>query len=273
VWALIFQRLTFLKDNGLEELLLCGGGDMYLPGKDRCPDTALRPFPPDGEKLPMPRLICEIEITHRGLEEFLEHNDHLFAGIPQLRATNLLKAYPRDAVSRRFGALALLFRRLPGGVTCIDAVSCGTGPLHATIVRDLPPAVGGILRHLGVVPTELTRESPWPAAQNPNLLVPAETMPPPVRRRPSLEHQRRRQTCKSACGALSAGSICLTRSPDIAFLPAKAALLHRGDEAKIQKGPQMPCYMPAYGVEIIYIEITCRTIVSRCQGIGSSNPL
>jgi hypothetical protein len=118
----------------------------------------------------IPRLIGEIEITHRRLDKVLLYNAHLFAGIPQLRATVLLKVYPRDAVSRLFGALALLFRRLPGGVACADAVSCGTAPLHATVLHNLPPAIGGILRQL---PPASTPDSPWPAALNPAIAIPA----------------------------------------------------------------------------------------------------
>ena len=72
----------------------------------------------------------------------------------------------------RFGALALLFRRLPGGVICTDAVSCGTAPLHATVLHNLPPAIGGILRHLGIPPA-ITPANPWPAALNPAITVPA----------------------------------------------------------------------------------------------------
>jgi hypothetical protein len=153
-------------------LLQAGGGNMHLPGGDRCPDTALRPTVLQGENPRMPRLICEIEITHRGLHEILQYNAQLFAGIPQLRAITSLKVFSRHAASRRFGALALLFRRLPGGVVCTDAVSCGTAPLHTTVVRHLPPAIGGILRHLGVPPA-LTAANPWPAALNPAITVPA----------------------------------------------------------------------------------------------------
>jgi hypothetical protein len=120
----------------------------------------------------IPRLIGEVEITHRGLGEILLYNAQLFAGIAQLRATIFLKVYSRHAASRRFGALALLFRRLPGGVVCTDAVSCGTAPLRTTVVRNLPPAIGGILRILGI-PAEVTLANPWPAALNPAITVPA----------------------------------------------------------------------------------------------------
>ena len=123
----------------------------------------------------MPRLICEIEITHRRLAEILNYNAELFAGIPQLRATTFLKVYSRHTVSRRFGALALLFRRLPGGVVCTDAVSCGTAPLHQAALNHLPPAIGMILRDLGT-PVALTLANPWPAALNPAITVPAEDL-------------------------------------------------------------------------------------------------
>ena len=63
----------------------------------------------------------------------LLYNAELFAGIPQLRATFFLKVFPRHAESRRFKALALLFRRIDEGVTCVDAVSCGTAPLGQQI--------------------------------------------------------------------------------------------------------------------------------------------
>ena len=76
---LISQLVGYIQASG--NLLLAGGGDMHLPGKDRCPDAAIRPFT-DKENPPMPRLICEIEITHRGLHEILAYNDQLFAGIP-----------------------------------------------------------------------------------------------------------------------------------------------------------------------------------------------
>ena len=154
------------------DLLHAGGGNMHLPGRDRCPDTALRPNEIHGEIPLMPRLIGEIEITHRRIHEILVYNAQLFAGIPQLRATIFLKVYSRHAVSRRFGAIALLFRRLPGGVVCTDAVSCGTAPLRATILHNLPPAIGGILRHLGIPPV-ITPANPWPAALNPTITVPA----------------------------------------------------------------------------------------------------
>ena len=65
---LISQLVGYIQASG--NLLLAGGGDMHLPGKDRCPDAAIRPFT-DKENPPMPRLICEIEITHRGLHEIL----------------------------------------------------------------------------------------------------------------------------------------------------------------------------------------------------------
>eukprot|EP00291_Cryptomonas_curvata_P017266 CAMPEP_0172160624 /NCGR_PEP_ID=MMETSP1050-20130122/5660_1 /TAXON_ID=233186 /ORGANISM="Cryptomonas curvata, Strain CCAP979/52" /LENGTH=223 /DNA_ID=CAMNT_0012830405 /DNA_START=57 /DNA_END=724 /DNA_ORIENTATION=- len=145
-----FQLGVYKEATG--DLFSVGGGNIHLPGRDRCPDTALRPYVLAGENPLMPRLIGEIEITHRGVHEILLYNAQLFAGIPQLRATVFLKVYSRDAASRRFGALALLFRRLPGGVVCADAVSCGTAPLQATVVRSLPPAIGGILRHLGIPP-------------------------------------------------------------------------------------------------------------------------
>ena len=123
----------------------------------------------------MPRLISEIEITHRSVAEILSYNAQLYAGIPQLRATFFLKVYPRHAASRRFGALALLFRRLPAGVDCVDAVSCGTAPLNGSVLSNLPPAIGGILRVLGVpAAATLLPANPWPAALNPTITVPAE---------------------------------------------------------------------------------------------------
>ena len=154
------------------DILQCGGGTVHLPGRDRQPDTAMRPIVLHGENPLMPRFIGEIEITHRSLDEILEYNIQLFAGIPQLRASIFLKVYSRHAASRRFAALALLFRRLPGGVVCTDAVSCGTAPLRGSVVRSLPPAIGGILRLLGVPPA-VTQANPWPAAVNPAITVPA----------------------------------------------------------------------------------------------------
>ena len=168
-----FQLGSYVRANGL--LLQCGGGDMHLPGRDRCPDTAIRPVALHGENPRMPRLISEIEITHRGLQEMLVYNAQLFAGIAQLRAATFLKVYSRRPGSRRFGAIALLFRRLPGGVSCTDAVSCGTARLHRTVLKQLPPAIGGILRDLGV-PAVLSPANPWPAAQNPYLTVSAEDL-------------------------------------------------------------------------------------------------
>jgi hypothetical protein len=156
-------------------LLVSGGGNVHLPGRDRCPDTGLSPYALLGENPPKHRLLIEIEITHRGLREILAYNDQMFAGIPQLRATFFLKVYSRRVGSRLFGALALLFRRLPGGVVCTDAVSCGTTFLCRSVVHDLPPAIGGVLRDLGVPPT-LTLANPWPPALNPTITVPAQDL-------------------------------------------------------------------------------------------------
>ena len=170
---IITQLDRYAEANG--NLLQAGGGDMHLPGKDRCPDAAIRPFAVPGENPRMPRLISEFEITHRGLKEILDYNAQLFASIPQLRATTFLKVYPRHVGSRRFGALALLFRRLPGAIICTDAVSCGTDSLHVTVMRNLPPAIAGVMRDLGVPPA-LTPANPWPEALNLTITVPAEDL-------------------------------------------------------------------------------------------------
>jgi hypothetical protein len=154
------------------DILQCGGGKVYLPGRDRENDTAMRPIDLPGENPLMPRVIGEVEITHRALREILDYNAQLFAGIPQLRAAFFLKVYTRHTASRRFAALALLFRRLPGGVACTDAVSCGTAPPRRSVVHSLPPAIGGILRILGIPPV-VTQASPWPAAMNPAITIPA----------------------------------------------------------------------------------------------------
>ena len=164
------QFWGYLTANG--RILQCGGGTVHLPGRDRQPDTAMRPRVLPGENPLMPRVIGEIEITHRALREILDYNAQLFAGIPQLRAAFFLKVYTRHTASRRFAALALLFRRLPTGVVCTDAVSCGTAPLRRSVVRSLPPAIGGILRLLGIPPV-VTQASPWPAAVNPAITIPA----------------------------------------------------------------------------------------------------
>ncbi len=103
----------------------------------------------------------------------LHYNAELFAGIPQLRATFFLKVFSRRVETRRFVALALLFRRAAGGVICADAVSCGTEQLHRS--ANLPPAIGGILRDLGVPPA-LDRVNPWPAVLNPFITVPGEDL-------------------------------------------------------------------------------------------------
>jgi hypothetical protein len=162
--------LAYITANG--NILQCGGGTVHLPGRDRHPDTAMRPVDLPGENPLMPRVIGEIEITHRALREILEYNAQLFAGIPQLRTAIFLKVYTRHTASRRFAALALLFRRLPGGVVCTDAVSCGTAPLGRSVVNSLPPAIGGILRLLGIPPV-VTQANPWPAAENPAITIPA----------------------------------------------------------------------------------------------------
>jgi hypothetical protein len=161
----------YIANGGLQ----CGGGTVHLPGRDRQPDTAMRPLSLPGENPLMPRVIGEVEITHRGLHEILHYNAQLFAGIPQLRASIFLKVYTRHTTSRRFAALALLFRRLPGGVACTDAVSCGTAPLRGSVVRSLPPAISGILRLLGIPPV-VTEANPWPAAVNPAITIPAEDL-------------------------------------------------------------------------------------------------
>jgi hypothetical protein len=95
--------------HGHGRLPLPGGGNVHLPGRDRCPDNGLAPSEVHGENPPKHRLLVDIEITHRGLHEFLAYNDKLFAGIPQLRAAFSLKVYPRRVGSRLFGALALTF--------------------------------------------------------------------------------------------------------------------------------------------------------------------
>ena len=169
----VLELGTYAAANG--DLLLPGVGNLHLPGKDRCPDTGLSPCAVHGENPPYPRLICDIEITHRSLHEILAYNAELFAGIPQLRATFFLKVYPRRMGSRRFGALALLFRRLPEGVVCTDAVNCGTSFLHPSVVRNLPPAIAGVLRVLGVPPA-LTPANPWLPAVNPTITVPAQDL-------------------------------------------------------------------------------------------------
>jgi hypothetical protein len=154
------------------DILQCGGGKVHLPGRDRENDTAMRPIDLPGENPLMPRVIGEIEITHRALGEILDYNAQLFAGIPQLRAAFFLKVYTRHTASRRFAALALLFRHLPGGVVCTDAVSCGTAPLRRSVVHRLPPPIGGIIRLLGIPPA-VTQANPWPAAVNPAITIPA----------------------------------------------------------------------------------------------------
>ncbi len=103
----------------------------------------------------------------------LRRNAERFADIPQLRASVLLKVYPRSGGSRTFAALAVLLRRLPGGAAAAaDAVSCGTAPLPAAAARDLPADIRGVLRDLGAPPS-VTPASPWPAALNPAVTVPA----------------------------------------------------------------------------------------------------
>ena len=52
---------------------------------------------------------CTVAIMIR---EILEYNDQQFAGIPQLRATAVLKLYPRHLGLQRFGALVFFFLRL-----------------------------------------------------------------------------------------------------------------------------------------------------------------
>ena len=105
----------------------------------------------------------------------LLYNAELFAGIPQLCATFFLKVFARHAESRRFKALALLFRRTADGVTCVDAISCGTAPLNDKVRRSLPQAILNVLRDLGV-PLALYPANPWPAAVNPTVTVPAHDL-------------------------------------------------------------------------------------------------
>ena len=64
------QLWAFSLANGV--ILQCGGGTIHLPGRDRQPDTALRPIVLHGENPLMPCLIGENEITHRGLNEMLQ---------------------------------------------------------------------------------------------------------------------------------------------------------------------------------------------------------
>jgi hypothetical protein len=162
---------SYGKANG--NLLRNMGGTEHLPGSDRCPDTGLRPRNPPGENPQKPRLVTEFEVKHRGLARILQYNAELFAGIPQLRASFFLKVYSRHNVSREFAALALLFQRTPGGaVVPTDAVSCGTAPMDVRALRNLPPAIAGILRALPVPPAG-AQTNPWPAALNPTITVPA----------------------------------------------------------------------------------------------------
>ncbi len=50
---------------------------MHPVGRDSCPDTALRLIVLQGENPRLPRLIYEVEITYRGLDEILLPNAQL----------------------------------------------------------------------------------------------------------------------------------------------------------------------------------------------------
>ena len=165
-----FQLSSYCE--GQSRMLSAGGGTEYLPEKEYTPDTAICPYLQD-ENPRMPCLTVKIEVLQQGIADMLASNAQVFAGIPQLRASVLLKVYRRHAVSRRFAALAILSRRSPdGAVIAADAVSCGTAPLDACALDRLPPAIRCILRALPAPPA-VSRESPWPPTLNPTITVPA----------------------------------------------------------------------------------------------------
>ncbi len=107
-----------------------------------------------------PCLVAEIEFERRGTEHFKL--------IPSLNVAMLFKFFPRRPGTRRFAAVAVLYRRTAGGPIGSDAVSFGMCP---------PPPSADVPKHIAPrAPRPARRTLPdAPSGGTPTLFVSSDT--------------------------------------------------------------------------------------------------
>jgi hypothetical protein len=117
-------------------MLSVGGGNQFLLGCTRRPDTAVSP-----KEIPvilagqssLPRLIFEVECGHRSVRNAHQRCLEFFELIPCLQAVVLFVVFGKRS-DGTFAALALRYRRGPAAPAIEDAVSFGTAaqPIYPT---------------------------------------------------------------------------------------------------------------------------------------------
>ncbi|RQM27596.1 hypothetical protein B5M09_011543 [Aphanomyces astaci] len=157
------------------------------PGIHTAPDYVIKPrrLPPfqrDAQpenRMPTPRIIFEIEYSHRNIRQLWVWANQLLAD-QFVRAVVGILVY-HESRSPKFAMLAVLVRRDGGGnVALFDAVSFGTRQLNHRVIAvlsELPFAQGSAFRELPTPIGNLEHNSSRPMPANWNNLNPFITVP------------------------------------------------------------------------------------------------
>ena len=162
------------------KLLTFGSGtmDLVVPGSQqqhssRCPDASLQPAVSSAGEVPVaPRLIVQVEVRHRTLAAAQRFCREYFELIPELRAVLLLHFFGRDATTRAFACVAILYRRIGAVVVVADVVRFGSASLARAAENAIEQTPAR--RDLPLVPVPTPLACPWTADQRPMVCIPAD---------------------------------------------------------------------------------------------------
>jgi hypothetical protein len=146
--------------------------DVVCSGRVRQPDFAIhdKMAPGIAKYSKYPCLVAEFEFERRGLCAAHKYCTEHFKLIPSLNVALLFKFFSRRPGTRRFAAVAVVYRRTADGPIVSDAVSFGSCPLPSS--ADVPNEIARVLRILPDAPCPC----PSFSEENPTLSVPSELL-------------------------------------------------------------------------------------------------
>jgi hypothetical protein len=144
--------------------------DVVCPGRVRQPDFAIYDEMAPGimKYSKYPCLVAEIEFERRGIRTAHKYCTEHFKLIPSLNVAMLFKFFSRRPGTRRFAAVAVIYRRTADGPIVSDAVSFGMCPLPPS--ADVPQEIARVLRVLPDAPCPC----PYFSEEAPTLSVPSQ---------------------------------------------------------------------------------------------------
>ena len=160
-------RYDILHCQGESKMDACGGWDMVLSGLLRRP-TLVFHLGTDGSGFCFDlRAVMDVDICNRCMPQLHGYCLEYFDLIPTLRALIAFKIFhPSTDDHSKYPALIVVYRRIAGIATVVDAVSFGAERVPRALTLSFPPPVCAALRVLPVAPTgpALQQANPWQPA-------------------------------------------------------------------------------------------------------------